>query len=73
MPDPKAERPSFLRRRAWLLLAKASKLGGDQREEKKRLLQEASQLLYERSRMLMDLGRAVNHPATHHTPMASGA
>ena len=73
MPDPKAERPSFLRRRAWLLLAKASKLGGDQREERKRLLQEASQLLYERSRMQMDLGRAVNHPATHHTPMASGA
>ena len=73
MPDPKAERPSFLRRRAWLLLAKASKLGGDQREEKKRLLQEAQRLLDERERMQKDLARAVTHPATHHTAAASGS
>ena len=74
MPDPIAERPSFLKRRAWRLLAKASTLGGDQqREEKERLLQEAKQLLNERLRMLKDLARAVTHPATHHTATASGA
>ena len=74
MPDPIAERPSFLKRRAWRLLAKASTLGGDQqREEKERLLQEAKQLLNERLRMQKDLARAVTHPATHHTATASGA
>ena len=73
MPDPIAERPSFLKRRAGRLLAKASTLGGDQREEKERLLQEAEQLLNERLRMLKDLARAVTHPATHHTATASGA
>ena len=73
MPDPIAERPSFLKRRAWRLQAKASTLGGDQREEKERLLQEAKQLLNERLRMLKDLARAVTHPATHHTATASGA
>ena len=71
-----AERPSFLKRRAWRLKASAyaSTLGGDQpREEKERLLQEAKQLLNERLRMQKDLDRAVNHPATHHTATASGA
>ena len=67
-----------MRRRAWLLLCKASAyastLGGDaQREEKKRLLQEAQRLLDERLRMHKDLARAVTHPATHHTAAASGA
>ena len=72
MPDPIAERPSFLKRRAWRL--NASTLGGDQPpEEKERLLQEAKQLLNERLRMQKDLDRAVNHPATHHTATASGA
>ena len=73
MPDPIAERPSFLKRRAWRLLAQASTLGGDQREVKERLLQEAKQLLNERLRMLKDLARAVTHPATLHTATASGA
>ena len=54
--------------------AYASTLGGDAvREEKKRLLQEAQRLMDERDRMQKDLLRAVTHPATHHTPSASGA
>ena len=78
MPDPTSERPSAMRRRAWLLLrqasAYASTLGGDaQREEKERLLKEAQRLLDERERMQKDLARAVTHPATHHTAAASGA
>ena len=78
MPDPTSERPSAMKRRARRLLreasAYASTLGGDAvREEKKRLLQEAQRLQDERERMQKDLARAVTHPATHHTPAASGA
>ena len=78
MPDPTSERPSAMKRRARRLLhrasAYASTLGGDaEREEKKRLLQEAKQLLNERLRMQKDLARAVTHPATRHTAAASGS
>ena len=67
-----------MRRRARRLLCEAwacaSTLGGDaQREEKERLLQEAQRLMDERDRMQKDLLRAITHPATHHTPAASGA
>ena len=79
MPDPVAERPSALKRRARQLLheaarlAYASTLGGAQREEKERLLEEAQRLLHEREQKQKDMARAVNHPATHHTEAASGA
>ena len=77
MPDPTSERPSAMKRRARKLLldasAYASTLGDAQREEKERLLQEAQRLMDERDRMQKDLLRAVTHPATHHTPAASGA
>ena len=77
MPDPTSERPSAMKRRARRLLreasAYASTLGDAQREEKERLLQKARRLLVERQRLQKDLARAVTHPATHHTPAASGA
>ena len=78
MLDPTSERPSAMKRRARRLLreasAYASTLGGDaQREEKERLLQEAQRRMDERDRRQKDLGRAVTHPATHHTAAASGA
>ena len=78
MPDPWSERPSVMKRRARRLLHRASTyastLGGDaEREEKKRLIQEAQQLLDRRTRMQKDLARAATHPATHHTVAASGA
>ena len=79
MPDPTSERPSAMKSQARYLLRKASAyasprhLGKAQREEKKRLLQEAQRLLDERERMQKDLARAVTHPATHHTAAASGA
>ena len=77
MPDPTSERPSDMRRRArrllWEASSYASTLGDKQREEKESLLQEARRLLVERQRLQKDLARAVTHPATHHTPAASGA
>ena len=73
MPDPTSERPSDMRRRAWKLEWEASTLGDKQREEKESLLQEARRLRVERQRLQKDLARAVTHPATHHTPAASGA
>ena len=77
MPDPTSERPSDMRRRArrllWEASSYASTLGDKQREEKELLLQEARRLLVERQRLQKDLARAVTHPATHHTPAASGA
>ena len=72
MPDPTSERPSDMKSRARKLLWEAS-LGDKQREEKEGLRQEARRLLVERQRLQKDLGRAVTHPATHHTPAASGA
>ena len=72
MPDPTSERPSDMKRRARKLLWEAS-LGDKQREEKEGLRQEARRLLVERQRLQEDLARAVTHPATHHTPAASGA
>ena len=79
MPDPVAERPSALKRRARQLLheaarlAYASTLGGAEREEKERLLEEAQRLLHEREQKQKDMARAVSHPATRHTAAASGA
>ena len=77
MPDPTSERPSDMKRRArkllWEASSYASTLGDKQREEKESLLQEARRLLVERQRLQKDLARAVTHPATHHTPAASGA
>ena len=79
MPDPTSERPSAMKSQARYLLRKASAydapthLGKAQREENKRLLQEAQWLLQEARRMQKDLARAVTHPATHHTAAASGA
>ena len=77
MLDPTSERPSAKKRLARRLLreasAYASALGDAQREEKKRLLQEAQRLLDERERMQKDLARAVTHPATRHTAAASGS
>ena len=74
MPDPTSERPCDMRRRArnllWEAPAYASTLGD---KEKERLLQKARRLLVERQRLQKDLARAVTHPATHHTPAASGA
>ena len=72
MPDPTSKRPSFMKFRARKLLWEAS-LGDMQREETEGLRQEARRILVERQRLQEDLGRAVTHPATHHTPAASGA
>ena len=79
MPDPVAERPSALKRRARQLLHEAARLayastrGGAQREERLSLLEQAQRLLHEREQKQKDMARAVNPPATHHTEAASGA
>ena len=77
MPDPTSQRPSYMRLQArkllWEASSCASTLGEKQREERELLLQKARRLLAERERLQKDLARAVTHPATHHTPTASGA
>ena len=77
MPDPTSQRPSYMRLQArkllWEASSCASTLGEKQREERELLLQKARRLLAERERLQKDLARAVTHPATHHTPAASGA
>ena len=77
MPDPIAERPSDMKRRAWKLLldasACASSIGYAHHEEIEGLRQEAKRLLDERARVQKHVTRAVHHPATHHSAEASGA
>ena len=79
MPDLVRDRPSYMKSRARLLLrqaahlADASTLGEGQRAEITRMRSEATRLLQERTQKLMDLERAVSHPATRHTAAAWGA
>ena len=87
MPDPICERPSTLKAQARLLLLDSARLVNEANnlalgeegippeysEEITRKAAEANRLLDERSRILRDPARAVNHPATIHTQAASGA
>ena len=74
-PDPINERPSYKKRRARQLLHKAACLataGGD-RKAILRMRAEATELLVERKKQLMDFDRAASHPATMYTAAAWGA
>ena len=79
MPDPLPQRPSFMKQRARTLRREAARLADDSilgdadRAEIQRMYDDAEELDRARTRMLQDVGRAVNHPATHHTREASGA
>ena len=79
LPDPIHERPSTMKRHARKLLheaarlADASTLGDGDIARIERLRGEANRLRQERMQKLMDLERAVSHPATHHTKPAWGA
>ena len=80
MPDPMQERPSFMKQRVMALRREAARLAddstlgdADRRAKIQHKYEEAEELDRARTRMLQDVGRAVNHPATHHTREASGA
>ena len=79
LPNPFDERPSAMQQQARKLLRKAaamaygSSLGGEQRAERERIFGEAQRLLKKRVQKRKALVRAIEHPATHHTPEAWGA
>ena len=80
MPDPFHERPSTMKQRARRLLHQAARLAADastfgesRRADIARMHDEAHTLIGERQKKLMDLERAVSHPATRHTAQAWGA
>ena len=79
MPDNIRDRPSFMKRKATLLLNEAARLADaatlddDLREKIARLRNEADRLKEERMQKLMDMERASTHPPTHHTAAAWGA
>jgi hypothetical protein len=79
MPEPVAERPRYMKRRARQMLrtaarlSNASPLGEGVCEEVRRLCSGAKLLIKQMQAKQNDLERAATHPATLHTRAASGA